>query len=182
LPHFQRAVTVFSNFYEAYYEMGMADLILWRIKDAEQAFRMSIQVSEGQSAYPLFALGAVLDYQGKFAEAEGVTRKGLNLDPTSWAGHFYLGRALLGLNRFEEAEKNVREALRQKFNTAEALRLLADILAHEKDYSALLEDLDEYVKLDPDSSIGDLARADRVAAQRALDESQNTIVVIQPQP
>jgi tetratricopeptide (TPR) repeat protein len=182
LPHFQRAVTVFSNFYEAYYEMGMADLILWRIKDAEQAFRMSIQVSEGQSAYPLFALGAVLDYQGRFAEAEGVTRKGLNLDPTSWSGHFYLGRALLGLDRLEEAEKNVREALRQKSNTAEALRLLADILAREKNYSVLVKGLDEYLKLDPDSPIGLGAQTLRDSAQRALVESQSTTDLTQPQP
>jgi tetratricopeptide (TPR) repeat protein len=181
LPHFQRAVTIFSNFYEAYYEMGMADLILWRIKDAEQAFRMSIQMSEGQSAYPLFALGAVLDYQGRFAEAEGVIRKGLNLDPTSWSGHFYLGRALFGLNRLEEAEKSVLEALRQKSNTAETLRLLADILAREKNYSTLLKELDEYVKLDPDSPIGIGARALRESAQQAFVESQSTTDLTQPQ-
>jgi tetratricopeptide (TPR) repeat protein len=182
LPYFQRAVTVFSNYYEAYYEIGMADLILWRIMDAEKAFRMSIQVSGGQSAYPLFALGAVLDYQGRFAEAEGVTREGLKLDPTSWSGHFYLGRALFGLNRLEEAEKSVREALRQNSNTAEALLLLADIHDREKNYRELVIDLDEYLKFDSDSPIGLRARALRDSAQRALVESQSTTDLTQPQP
>jgi hypothetical protein len=45
-----------------------------------------------------------------------------------------------------------------------------------------VEDLDEYLKLDPDSSNGEIAREDRDAVQRAQEKSQNTIVVIQPQP
>src|SRR4030081_1619595 len=39
LPQFQRAIAEFANFYEAYYKMGVADLKLWRIADAEQALR-----------------------------------------------------------------------------------------------------------------------------------------------
>ncbi len=182
LPHFQRAVAEFANYYEAYYKMGVADLKLWRIVDAEQAFRKSIELSGGQYAHPLLALGAVLVYQKKFTEAEGVTRKGLDLDPTSWSGHYYLGSALFGLNRLEEAEKSVREALRQKADSTEALRLLVGIHAHEKDYGALLKDLDEYLKLDPDSPTGVRARALRDSAQQMVVESQSTTALAQSQP
>ena len=182
LPHFQRAVEEFATYYEAFFEIGAADLKLGRITDAETAFRRSIEVSSGCYAYPMFVLGAILDHQGRYAQAEEVTRRGLHLSPNDWNGHYFLGMALFGLNRLDEAEESVREALRQKPDNVESLRLLADIHIRKRNYSALLEDLDEYLKLDPDSSIGDLARADRVAAQRALDESQNTIVVIQPQP
>jgi hypothetical protein len=45
-----------------------------------------------------------------------------------------------------------------------------------------VEDLNEYLKLDPDSSFGEIARADRDAVQGALEKSQNIIVGIQPQP
>ena len=182
LPHFQRAVAEFASFYEAYYKMGVADLKLWRVADAEQAYRRSIELSGGQYAQPLLGLGVLLDYQEKFAEAEGVTRKGLDLDPTSWAGHYSLGWALFGLNRLEEAEKSIREALRWKTDCAEAQLLLADVHNREKDYPALLKDLDEYLKLDRDSPVSVQARALRDSAQRLLVESQTSTALAEPQP
>ena len=114
LPHFQRAISEYAGYYEAYDRMGAADLKLWRIPEAEQAFRKAIEVSGGQYAHPLLALGAILVDQEKFGEAESVTRKGLDLAPESWTGHYYLALALLGLNRLGDAEKNVREALARK--------------------------------------------------------------------
>jgi Flp pilus assembly protein TadD len=62
VPHFQRAIAEFASFYEAYYKMGVADLKLWRLADAEQAFRKSIELSGGHDSQPLLALGAVLDF------------------------------------------------------------------------------------------------------------------------
>lgn len=182
LPYFQRAVAEFPGFYEAYYKMGVADLKLWRVADAEQAYRKSIELSGGQYAQPLLGLGVLLDYQERFDEAEGVTRKGLDLDPTFWAGHYSLGWALLGLNRLEEAEKCAREALRWKTDSAEPHLLLADIHNREKDFLALLKDLDEYLKLDRDSPTSVKARALRDAAQRALIESQTSTALTDPQP
>jgi len=180
LVHFQRAVAAYGSYYEAYYAMGVADLRLSRLPDAEMAFQKSIDLSGGQYAQPLFGLGAVLVYQKKFAEAEEVTRRGLNLDANSWSGHCYLGWALFGLNRLEDAEKSVREALRRKADSLESLRLLADIHSREKDYRALLSDLDEYLKLDPDSPIGIRAKALRNTAERLL-ETPNTSALAQPQ-
>jgi len=182
LPHFQRAVAEFASFYEAYYKMGVADLRLWRVADAEQAYRRSIELSGGQYAQPLLALGVLLSYREKFAEAERVTREGLDLDPTSWAGHYSLGCALFGLDRLEEAEKSVQEALRWKTDSAEAHLLLADIHNREKNYSAAPQDLEEYLKLDPDSPTSVKAKALRDSAQRALVESQTSTAFAPPQP
>ena len=106
----------------------------------------------------------------------------LELDPASWSGHYYLGRALFGLNRFEEAEKSAREALRQKSDSLESLRLLADIHSREKDYSALVNDLDQYLKLDPSSPVGIRAKAIQDVAKRMFTESQSTTALAQPQP
>ncbi|MGH9680955.1 MAG: tetratricopeptide repeat protein, partial [Candidatus Acidiferrales bacterium] len=89
LPKFQRAIAKFPDYYEAYYRMAVAYLQLWRIADAERAYRTSIELSGERYAPPLLALGAILDDQKKFAEAEEVTRKGLNLDPAAWTGHYY---------------------------------------------------------------------------------------------
>jgi len=182
LPHFQRAIAEFATYYEAYFEIGVADLKLWRTADTEQALRKSIELSGGRYAEPLFALGAVLTYEQKFNEGERVIREALDLDPTSWAGHYCLGWVLFSLNRMEEAEKSIQEALRWKSDSAEAHLLLADIHNREKNYSAVLKDLGEYLKLDPDSPTSVKATALRDKAQRELVESQASTAFAPPQP
>src|ERR1700693_466284 len=152
LAHFQRAILEYSGYYEAYDRIGAAELKLWRLPEAEQAFRKSIDLSGGQYAHPLLALGAILADREKFAEAESVIHKGLDLYPESRTGHYYLALALFGLNRLVEAENSVHEALRRKTDFPEAYLLLADIHSREKDYQSLLNDLDEYLKLAPDGA------------------------------
>ncbi len=139
LPHFQQAIEQFAGYYEAYYEMGEADLQLSRIADAEQVLRKSIELSGDRYPTALLALGAVLDSGERFAEAEEVTRKALALDPSSWSGHYYLGMALFGQDRLEDAEEHVHEALLRKPDSIQALRLLADIHGRERDYPGFCE-------------------------------------------
>ena len=166
LTYLRRAVAEFATYYEAYFEIGFANLRLSRITEAEQALRKSIELSGGKYAEPMFALGAALINEEKFGEAEGVIRKALNLDSTTWAGHYCLGRALFALNRLPEAEESVREALRWKSDSPEAYLLLADIHRSQKNYPALLKDLDEYIELEPDSSNTADVRALRNEAER----------------
>jgi tetratricopeptide (TPR) repeat protein len=182
LPHFQLAVTEFANYYEAYFEIATAELELWRTADAEQAFRKSIELSRGRYAEPLFALGAVLTQEYKYAEGEVLIREALDLDPTPWAGHYCLGWALFALNRLQEAEKSVRESLRRKADSPEAYLLLADIHHHQRDYPALLKDLDEYVKLEPDGAMSARVTALRREAERAIVQSQRDSALLQHQP
>jgi tetratricopeptide (TPR) repeat protein len=181
LPHFQRAISEYAGYYEAYDRMGAADLKLWRLPEAEQAFRKAIEVSAGQYAHPLLALGAILDDQEKFAEAESVTRKGLNLAPESWTGRYYLALALFGLNRLVDAKNSLHEALRRKTDFPQAHLLLAEIHSREQDYRSLLSDVDEYLKLAPDSPASARAKALRETAQSRMLGSQNNSVLAKPQ-
>lgn len=181
LPHFERAIADFDNYYEAYFEIGIAELKLSRIADAEAALRKSVKMSAGQFADPLFALGGILIKQNKFVEGEKVLREAVNLNPTSWAGTYCLGRALFGLNRFQDAEKSVREAIRWKADSGDSYLLLADIHGHLHDYSTLLQDLDEYLKLEPNGPMNDRVQALREKAEQAILESQTTAAALQPE-
>lgn len=180
LPHFQAATVEYPGYFEAYDRIGAANLQLWRIAEAEQAFRKSIEVSGGEYARPLLALGAILDDHKDFAEAATVIRKGLALAPDSWNGYYYLGRALFGLNRLEEAESNAREALRRKLDSPSVHLLLADIHGRKKDYDSLLADLNEYLRLAPDGAASEWARSLRQAVQRMIGESQSASALVQP--
>ncbi len=182
LPYFLRAISEYAGYYEAYDKIGAADLILWRVPDAEQAFRKSIDVSGGQYAHPLLALGAILDDRKEFSEAASVIQKGLDLDPESWRGRYYLGLALLGLNRLDEAEKSARETLLRKSDFPKAYLLLADIHRREKDCPSLVNDLTEYLKLVSDGPDSGWAKALRDSAQRVILESTSTTALAQPQP
>jgi tetratricopeptide (TPR) repeat protein len=182
LPHFQRAILEYAGYYEAYDRIGAADLKLWRVPEAEQAFRKSIDLSGGQYAHPLLALGAILDEHEQFAEAESVTRRGLDLNPESWTGHYYLALALFGLNRLEESEKSVQEALRRKTVFPEAYLLLADIHSREEDYDSLVSDLNEYLKLAPDGPVSARAKALRESVQGMTFGIPSNNLLAKPQP
>jgi tetratricopeptide (TPR) repeat protein len=182
LPQFQRAISEFPGYYEAYDRMGAANLKLWRIQEAEQAFRKSIDLSGAQFAHPLLAMGAILDDREQFAEAEALTRKGLDLDPDSWTGHYYLGTALFGLNRPEEAELSVRKSLHQNPNFPEAYLLLADIHSRENDFRSLVSDLNHYLDLAPEGPASARIKAFRESAQRLLLESQSAAALPQARP
>ena len=182
LAEFQRAIAEFPSYYEAYYLVGIADLKLRRQADAEQAFRKSIELSLGRFAQAQFGLSAILCDQGKFAEAEPIIRQGLELDDAHWIGHYYLARALFGLNRLDEAERSANEIVVRKADLPEAYLLLADIHNHQKNYSALLNDVGCYLKLDPNSPTSAEARVVQEEAQRALSGSNSAAASTPPRP
>jgi len=180
LPHFQRAVAEYAGYYEAYDRIGAADLKLSRYQDAEQAFRKSVDVSGGQYAHPLLALGAILDEHGQFTEAESVTRRGLALDPESWRGHYYLALALYGLNRVAESEKSAYEALHWKADFPEAYLLLAEVHSRKEDYRSLVSDLNEYLRLAPDGPASVGVKTLRESAQAIILGSPSNTSVARP--
>jgi tetratricopeptide (TPR) repeat protein len=170
LAHFAKAAAAFPNYYQAYYQMGVADMLLGRDGEAEHALQEAIQLSSGGYSGPHFALGLLFCQQGKFTEAELVIRRGLELDGTSPVGQVFLARALFSMNRLDEAEKTARQALLWKSDLPEAQLLLVNIHIHKRDYAALLGDLDAYLKLEPRGSTSDRARKVREAVQRILSK------------
>ena len=173
IAHFNKAAVVYPDYYEAFYHIGVAELRLNHQGKAMEALQKAIDLSSGHYARPQFAYGLILCNQGKPAEAERLIRRGLEIDENSAEGHLFLGIALLGQNRLEEAEKSLREALLRKPQYPEVYLVLADVHANKRDYQAQVEDLDTYLKLVPSGS--DYVRKVREAAKRLSSEpgSQN---------
>jgi len=165
---FVRATTAFPDYYEAYYHMGVADLRLGREEDAAQAFQKAIDLSGGHYAWAQFALGLLLCRQGEYAEAETVIRKGLDVDGSPATGHLFLSVALFRLNRLEEAERSAREALLRKPGFAWAYLVLADVHGRRGEYARQLQDLDAYLKLEPDGPASKRVREVREVVRRIV--------------
>ena len=165
---FVRATATFPDYYEAYYHMGVADLRLGREEEAAQAFQKAIDLSGGRYAWAQFALGLLLCRRGEYAEAETVIREGLEVDGRSATGHLFLSVALFRLNRLEEAERSAQEALLRKPGFALAYLVLADVHGRRGEYARQLQDLDAYVKLEPDGPASKQVREVREVVRRIV--------------
>ncbi len=175
LGHFKEATDAFPNYYEAYYQIGVANMELRRGNEAEQALQRSIDLSGGGYAEPQFALGALLCDRQSFTEAERVLRRAIDVDGNSWKGHLFLGQALFGQNKLVEAEKSAQEVLLRKPDVASTYILLANIHIRRKEYTLGIKDLDAFLNMKPEGETSDRAREVRAAAQRIVSRLQQTV-------
>jgi tetratricopeptide (TPR) repeat protein len=158
LKDFQEAVAIAPEYYEAYYQMGMAYLELGQRDDAENHFRKSIKLSNNAYGEPIVGMGTILLDKGDNASGEKTIRRGLQLSPNFWLGYYELGRAYLAENQLADAKKAGEQARSLMPNAAIIYRLLANLHMREKDYPALLDDIDAYLKIDSNSPAGAQAR------------------------
>lgn len=174
MKYFDRAIRELPGYYEAYYEKGMLHLQLGQYPEAEQAFRKSLELSENQYARAYFGLAGLFSTLERYAEAAASARKGLELESNSWQGLFELGRALLGLGRTAEAESSIQAARQNNPDYAPVYLLLANVHIRQKNYPALLADLEEYLKRQPEGPDSDHARALQQRVREALASQDRT--------
>jgi tetratricopeptide (TPR) repeat protein len=151
---FTKAVKAAPGFYEAYEALGWACQESGKSADAEDAFRKSIKVSGDKYAPADVGLGALLLDTQRLSEGEKTLQQAVALDAKSWRAFYELGRAMLMQNKVAEALKNAEQAKQLEPRAPSIYRLLANIHIRLHDSSALLDDLDAYIKLDPSSPAG----------------------------
>jgi tetratricopeptide (TPR) repeat protein len=171
LKDFQDAVAIAPDYYEAYYQIGMTYLELAKRDDAENNFRKSMELSKDTYGEPVIGMGTILLDKTDNAGGEKMIRRGLELSPNFWLGYYELGRACLAENQLAEANKAGEQARSLMPNAAIIYRLLANVHMREKDYPALLADIDAYLKIDPNSPAGAHAKEMRAEViQKIHDE------------
>lgn len=147
LAHLEQAIQRYGNFYEAYYEKGVAELMLQRKNEALQSFQTAIDLSAGRYARAYFGYGVVLSQLGRPEEAEPIVRRGLSEDSTLSDGYAILSMVLFHKGRLKEAEEAAREALRLPNPcTMAALLTLGFVHMRMHDYRSEVEDLEGYLK------------------------------------
>lgn len=168
LEDFRQAVSIAPDYYEADYQVALAYLALGKADDAEKSFRKSIDVSGDKYGEANVGLGKVLIDRGDASAAEKTLLRGIELSPASSRGFYELGRAQLTEKKLPEAEKSAIQARTLAPEFPMVYRLLSVIHIQEKNYSALMQDLDAYIKLDPDSPAGVRAKQMREQVQAKL--------------
>ncbi len=169
---FQKAIREFPDFYEAYAQMGVTQYLSGRAADARASLQKSIDLSNGEYADALFDLADVYNDVGNYAAAEPLAKRVITLDSTSWHGYFELARSLLGLKRYPEAERNGQKCAKLAPYNQRARVILTNIHIGMHDYSAAVDDIDAYLKLDSTSPTSDTLRSTRAQLARAIADAQ----------
>jgi len=172
LRDFEAAVAKAPGYYEAYYQIGMANLSLQRPADAEKNLRTSVSLSKQTYPDAVLALAILLLGRHDSTGGEPLLRRGLQLNPNSWVGYYELGKLELYRMHLEaalDAAKTAESLARQE---PKIYRLLSLIHLRQKNYQAALADLDAYIRLDPDSPEGHTAKQIRADTQRRLETSR----------
>jgi Tfp pilus assembly protein PilF len=154
LGDLEHAVAIAPGYYEAYFEMAMAYVTLGKKENAQGDFRKSIEVSHDSYGDADVGLGTLLLENGDANAGEKAIRRGVELNPNSWLGFYELGKLELRRGQIDPALKAAARAKMLAPTTPIVYRLLSNIHLQQKNYDALLGDLDAYIRLDPDSTAG----------------------------
>jgi tetratricopeptide (TPR) repeat protein len=176
LRDFELATRKAPDFYEAYYQAGMAQLALQNSSDAEKQFRKAVDLSQKKYGDADIALGTLLLHRNALNEGEALLRQGLALNPHSWPGEFELGELELSRGHMEAALAAAQTAVQLAPQQPVVYRLLSIIELRQKDYPALISALDSYIELDPNSPAGVRAKELRAEAEKHLQTSGEAAV------
>jgi tetratricopeptide (TPR) repeat protein len=182
LNDFQQAVSKAPGYYEAYNEIAMAYLTLGKPDEAMKSFRKAVEVSGDRYGDAQIGLGTLLIEKGEADAGEKALQRGVELNPRSWRGFYELGKLEFARDQVDRALKSAQRAQAVAPNVPITYRLLANIHLRQKNYRALLDDLDAYIRLDPDSAAGlRAARMREEIAQQAGKETQSAPSESKPQ-
>jgi tetratricopeptide (TPR) repeat protein len=171
LRDFEAAAGKAPDYYEAYYQIGMAYLALKNPAQAELNLKKSVELSKQTYAEAMLALAILLLGRHDRAQGEPLLRRGLELNPNSWPGFYELGKLELYRMHLEAALDAARKAETLAPQQPKVYHLLSLIHLRQKNYQAAVADLDEYIRLDPDSPEGQTAKQIRADTQRKLDNA-----------
>jgi tetratricopeptide (TPR) repeat protein len=171
IAEFERAIQIFPSYYEAYAEIAVADYRLNKFQDSEAALRKAIDLSSGKYSDAVVLLAELCNDQRRFQEAETFARQAVALDESSWHAHFALARALVGLQRGEEAEASAAKSRDLKPDNSQVFLVLANAHMLEHHYYAVVQDFDAYLKLEPQGPQSENIRERRERLQKELHDA-----------
>ena len=155
INEFGHALALYPQHLRALNELGMLYLKLNRPEDAAAAFTQAISV--GARFYPpLLNLASLRYRQGNFGETVILLSRLLQEQPGLSAERVKYGEALMVSGQLDEAEQQLREALKDpKLDLAD--RTIAHIrlgqkLSRDERYSASIAELEKAIALSPNSA------------------------------
>lgn len=157
IEHFERAISIYPDFFEARLLLGTALMDTRNWQGAEEVFSRALE-SKTDDARIMLALGEVYWRQKRYADAEKLLQDGLKLDDKSWHGHFTLARLYWDQNAVMKAAPAVGRTLQLKPDFGEAHLLAGNILLRLGEEERALIEYQEYLRLEPKGEFADQTR------------------------
>jgi tetratricopeptide (TPR) repeat protein len=158
IGHFQKALSIYPEFFEVELLLGTAFMDLREWQKAETALARSLEIKSGD-AVALLALGEVYWREKRYEDAERSLTNGLKLDEKNWHGHFTLSRLYWDKGEVMKAAPAIGHTLQLKPEFAEAHLLAGNILLRLNQQQRGRAEYEEYLRLAPKGEYASEARA-----------------------
>ena len=157
IAHFQKALFLYPEFFEAQLLLSTALMDLREWQKAEAVILRALQIKP-ENATALLALGEVYWRERRYDEAERTLRDGLKLDEKNWHGNFTLARLYWDKGDTMKAGPSIGRTLQLKPDFAEAHLLAGNILLRLNQHQRAQVEYEEYLRLAPRGEYADEAR------------------------
>lgn len=168
VEHLTGALELHPEFTLALNELGLQYMRLNQPEKAEEALLSALRLAP-ESFAPRLNYGVLLVHVKKFAEAEAELRRAIERNGGSAAAHLYMGRALIGLRKYGESARELQRAISIGGGVNLAHRYLAVAYIELGENERAVEELEEYLRLEPKAKDADAVR--RVVTQMRAQAS-----------
>ncbi|MGO9243516.1 MAG: tetratricopeptide repeat protein [Verrucomicrobiia bacterium] len=149
IRHYEQALRLYPDLYDAHKNLGNAMLQSGRIQEAighyEQALRIKPVYFEAHNN-----LGNALLQSGRIQEAIGHYEQALRIEPTFFEPHNNLGNALLQSGRIQEAIEQYKAALLINPDFADAHCNLGNVFLQEGKIEEAVAHFEQALRINPD--------------------------------
>ena len=177
--NFQKAVTVYPEYADAWFQLGALQMDAKDNDAARKSFGQAI-AADPKLVTPYVNLAILEAQQGNWKESADNTSKAVHLDPVDFPIAFYFDAlANYNLKNYAQSEKSARqlERLDTQHHFPLANRILASVLAQRKDYPGAADQMREYLKVagtaqDANEVRGQLEQLEKLISQQAPAKAQ----------
>jgi tetratricopeptide (TPR) repeat protein len=174
-----RALALYPQYLRALNDLGVLYLKLNRLTEAAATFNQAITLN-ARFYFPRLNLAVVRNHQGDYQEAVNIFSKLLKEQPSLSQARVPYAEALSGLQKWDDAAAQLREALQDKNLTlplqAEAHLKLGVLLNQQERYEAAVKELEQAITLQPDSASAHLYLGAAWLQLKKLTEAERALV------
>lgn len=146
--HFEKATTIFPDYFDAHMSLGQLYVDVNRWEKAEYSFRQAVRINP-TVVVAIVSLGEVYRREKKYGEGQKILEEALKLDNNSWQINFTLARIHWEQKDIATAGRYVARSLELDPNVAEAHLLAGNIFVRAGMPGNAVVEYQEYLRLAP---------------------------------